>query len=92
MNIFKHPGDTDLYGIDGLTDEELIAAYNVCLNYKAYLFHIIRLPDESLLAMAPGKDAEIVRTNLQLQEKYCNDYIEMWNKVINAGGPKKLQN
>jgi hypothetical protein len=92
MNIFKHPGESDLFGLDGLTDEELIAAYNVCLNYKAYLFQIISLTDKSLLAMAPGKDANTVRSNLRLQEKYCNDYIEMWNKVINAGGPKELQN
>jgi len=92
MNIFKHPGESDLFGIDGLTDEELIAAYNVCLNYKAYLSSIIRLSDKTLLTMAPGQDAKTVRSNLRLQEKYCNDYVEMWNKVINAGGPKQLQN
>jgi hypothetical protein len=92
MNLFKHQDNSNLFGIDGFTDDELIAQYNVCINYKAYLSQILALPDKSLLQVAPGMDAKIVRENLKSQEKYCDNFIALWNSVISGGGTDKLMN
>ena len=92
MKIFKHSDDNSLYGLDGLTEDELIAMYSMCINYRAYIQSIIKIPDKALLVMAPGQNAATVRLNLKMQEKYCDDFIELWNSIINAGGTHSIKN
>jgi hypothetical protein len=92
MKLFKHAEDSKLYGINNLTDDTLIGLFNVCLNYKAYLEGIMRLPDRTLITIAPGMDAKTVRATLELQKEVCEEYIDLWNETINKGGTKTLQN
>ena len=83
MRLFKQE-NTEFYGVADLTDEQLIAGFNICINYKGYLSGIMKLKDNELIAFAPGRSANEVRKLLKLQEKTCSDYIEMWQKNINA--------
>lgn len=92
MNIFKHPGKELIYGIDNLKENELIALYNVTINYKSYLQELLKQPDQIMLQMAPGMSAKIVRKNLTDQDDACTKFIEMWNTVIKAAGVNKKQN
>jgi hypothetical protein len=92
MKLFKQAENSELYQLAGLTEEQLIALFNICINYKGYLKGITRLKDKDLLHFAPGSNAIEVRNNLKMQEDTCTDYMAMWQEAINAGGPKKLQN
>lgn len=92
MILFKHKDNDNIFGIDNLTDDTLVGMYNICLNYKSYLQQLMRLPDSELLKLAPGTGGNLVRHNLEIQMKTCDDYIKMWNETISAGGTKQLQN
>ena len=92
MKLLKQSEQSKLFRIEGLSDDTLIALYNVCLNYKAYLSQITSLPNATLLQIAPGSSAKEVRRNLAEQEKACDDYINMWNDIIQSGGTNKLKN
>ena len=92
MKLLKQSEQSKLFRIEGLSDDTLIALYNVCLNYKAYLSQITSHPNATLLQIAPGSSAKEVRRNLAEQEKACDDYINMWNDIIQSGGTNKLKN
>jgi hypothetical protein len=92
MKLIKQKADSDLFNIEGLTDDELIAEFNICINYKSYLQQIMTLPNATLLTLAPGESVAQVRANLKAQEKYCNDFIMLWKETIEAGGIKNMQN
>ena len=81
MKLFQHPGGK-LFGLDELTDDWLIDHYNICLNYKAYIFQLLKMPDKQLIMFAPGNSADQVRVNLTRQMKSCDEYIAMWNQTI----------
>jgi hypothetical protein len=87
MKLFKH-ADNDLFQLHEMSEEDLVALYNVCLNYKSYLSQIIALPDKSLLQMAPGTSAKIVRRNFKVQLDTCDKYIDLWNRTISSGNIK----
>jgi hypothetical protein len=92
MKLFKQSKDSDLYEIHELTDDQLIAEFNICINYKGYLSQIMKLPDKSLMVFALGKSAKELRELLKKQEDFCTEYIEMWQETLNAGKPNKLKN
>lgn len=83
MNILKKH-NSDKYLLTDLSDEELIALYNLSINYGEYLQQIKKLSDESLLQTAPGMDAKQVRHNIDIQEKFCIDFIAVWQEIINT--------
>jgi hypothetical protein len=89
MKLFKHQDRSDLFQIHQLTEDELVAAYNVCLNYKSYIEEIIKKPDDILLKIAPGSDASQVRNNLKLQLKFCDDYIMLFQETTDQGKKKE---
>lgn len=85
MKLFKQAGNNNLFQIQDLTEEELIAFFNVSINYKEYLQEILKQPKEDLKKIAPGTDINQIRHNLHIQDKACADYISMWNTTINKG-------
>jgi hypothetical protein len=89
MKLFKH-ADNDMFQLHELSEDNLVGLYNVCLNYKSYLAQIVQLPDESLLTMAPGTDAKIVRRNFKVQLDTCDEYIGIFERTIHAGNLKKM--
>ena len=88
MKLFRQE-NSKLYALYDLSEDYLIAHFNVCINYRAYLQSLITLPDKQLLAFAPGKSAAEVRDNLKGHIKACNDYIDMWKTSIETGQDKK---
>jgi hypothetical protein len=85
MKLFKHANSNNLFQIHEITEEELIAEYNVCLNFKGYLEEILKKPDPVLIKLAPGSDANQVRNLLNLQLKFCNDYVLMFQDTKDKG-------
>lgn len=89
MKLFKHSETSKFFQVHELTDDQLIAMYNICINYKSYLEQIIKLPDAHLLKVASGIDATIVRNNLKMQFDFCEEYIKFWDTAIVEGSPNK---
>lgn len=93
MKLFKESEDSELYQLHGLTENQLIGLFNVCINYKTSLSQILKLSDKELLKVAPGLDAKTVRFNLKIQDDACNEFINMWKIAINANNkPDKNKN
>jgi hypothetical protein len=91
MKLFEHFDTPDLFGIDSISVDEFVGLYNVCLNYKSYLQEIVKLDNANLVQIAPGMDVKLIRSNLALQQKTCDDIITLWNERANVG-KKKLSN
>jgi hypothetical protein len=89
MKLFKTSDESALFQLHGLTDDQLIAMYNICLNYKNYLEQIKRMPDSQLLSVAPNKNVETARNNLKMQSDFCDSYVEMFKETIKKGSPHK---
>jgi hypothetical protein len=85
MRLFKQPGSDNKFQLHDLTEEELIAFFNVFINYIPYIDEILKQPDKNLLKIAPGSDASQVRHNIEIQKKACTDFAGMWNETINQG-------
>jgi hypothetical protein len=92
MNIFKNKENKELFGINGFTEDELVAEYNIHLNYKPYIEQILHMPDKQLLLFAPNSSAQAARDNLKLQLDTCIKFIEMYGKTLNLADTKKRQN
>lgn len=92
MKLFKHSETSNLFQIHELTEEQLIALYSMCVNYKGLIAQMLHSPDRILLKTAPGIDAKTVRSNLKLQDDTCDEYIALWKQTINSKPFKKSQN
>jgi hypothetical protein len=92
MKLFKHSEFNNLYQLHELTEEQLIALYSMCVNYKGLIAQMLQSPDRILLKTAPGVDAKTVRSNLKLQNDTCDEYIALWKQTINPQPSKKSQN
>ena len=88
MKLFRQSGSDNKFQLHDLKEEELIACFNVCINYAPYIDQILKQPDASLLKIAPGSDAKQVRRNIELQKKFCESYVALWSETINQGKKK----
>lgn len=92
MKIFKQAADSELFQLHEIKDDEIIALNDICKNYKAYLLHIIKLPDHQLKEFAPG-NPDKAREAMRLQVRTCMSYEIAFNEIMHMGEPKKpLQN
>lgn len=81
MEIYKQGHSSDLFTIIGLTEEQLIAEYDIHKNYRSYLESIVGLPNSELKKVALG-DPKQVKNTLQLQIDTCLDYEKAFQEVI----------
>jgi hypothetical protein len=92
MKILKHAENSELFLLDEITDEQIIALKDIATNYKAYLLTIIKMSDKQMAEFAPGNPVK-ARESMRLQIKTCMAYEIAFNDIISAGEPKKpLQN
>jgi hypothetical protein len=92
MKLLKQSEGSNLFNLCDLTEDQLIAAFNVALNYGVYLEQITKLDNKSLLTLAKGTDVKTVRELLKLQETYCKDYIQLWRETTSHGGTNNKDN
>jgi hypothetical protein len=83
MKLVKNAENPDLFNLEQLEPESLIAEYNIALNYKAYVDQLLGLPPARLSEYVPGLEYKDARNNLISQRKFCEDFIELWNAIIN---------
>jgi hypothetical protein len=88
MKIFKHAENSELFRLDEITDNQIIALNDIAKNYHAYLNTIIKLPDAQLKEFAPG-ESEHARMAMRLQIQTCIAYEMAFSDVVNAGEQKK---
>lgn len=92
MKIFKHAENSELFRLDEITDNQIIALNDIAKNYHVYLDQIIKMPDAQMKEFAPG-NAEHARMAMRLQLQTCISYEMAFNDIISAGKQKKpLQN
>jgi hypothetical protein len=85
MKLFKQSANSKLYAIQELTEEDILALFNVCINYKPYIDELLKQPNFEMKKAAPGTDANQIRHNIKIQAKACMDYIGMLNETLNQG-------
>lgn len=92
MKIFKQAADSNLFQIQEITEDQLIALNDIAKNYKQYLFHIIKAPDSQLKQYAAG-NPDSVRSSMRLQISTCMAYEIAFSDIISKGEKQKpLQN
>jgi len=88
MKILKHAEHSELFRIDEVLDEQLIALHDICQNYKAYLLTIIKMSDKQMAEFAPGNSIK-AREAMRLQVKTCMAYEIAFGEVVSKGEPQK---
>lgn len=92
MKIIKQISkDKELYAISECTEDNLVGFYNIALNYRSYIAELMKKPDNVLLSLAPGKDAKTVRNILTMQLNTANEYVAVWQEIINKGDDNRPQ-
>jgi hypothetical protein len=81
MEIFKQSHDSDLFLVNGLTEEQLVAENDINRNYRSYLESIVKLSNKELAKIAPG-DPNQTRKTLQLHIDTCKNYEAAFAKLI----------
>jgi hypothetical protein len=87
MKIFKQSADSDLFVLQDIEEDQLVALNDICKNYKESLLQITKLPNALLSKVAPGDPAK-VRGSIQLQIKTCMAYEIAFADVLNVKDSK----
>jgi len=80
MKLYQIEGLEHQYRIDEITDDEGVALFNVCLNFRPLLKQLLSQNDTALIRSAPGHSPKKARELLSLQLQACNSYIAMWQR------------
>jgi hypothetical protein len=82
MKILKTAIDSQLFLIQNLTTEEIIALNDIASNYRQYVEKLLEMEDKELNSFAPG-EAKKVRVSLRLQRNTCRRYENAFSEIIN---------
>lgn len=88
MKILKHAENSELFRLDEIVDEQLIALNDICKNYKAYLLTIIKMSDKQMAEFAPGNPIK-ARGAMKLQIRTCMAYEIAFSDVLSKAEPQK---
>lgn len=82
MKILKNAEQSDLFQIKELSEDDLIALLNVCINYRGWLVQMHQLDDKSVMAFSPGGSAKEIRIKLKIQEDFCSTFIDKLRELF----------